>query len=126
MLIFYMIQLFCAMFPCTPIVLTSASDSIVPTYSQAFSYLEPNSEQETDVSKSIKYEFSVLTNTITKRKTEDKFPIVYTADGDLRGFTMETLSGKSFAAFQNIPFAQPPVGSLRFQVKYFNDFLDPV
>lgn len=43
-------------------------------------------------------------------------PVVITRDGALRGFTMTTVSGRPISAFQSIPFAQPPVGPLRFQV----------
>lgn len=43
-------------------------------------------------------------------------PTVWIKDGGLKGFRMKTLSGKAFVAFQNVPFAQPPVESLRFRV----------
>ncbi|CAG7719445.1 unnamed protein product [Allacma fusca] len=42
-------------------------------------------------------------------------PIVWTRDGGLRGFQIETITKRKVLAFQGIPFAQPPVGPLRFR-----------
>lgn len=48
----------------------------------------------------------------------DPNPIVAIKDGLLRGFIMKTIATRPFAAFQGIPFSQPPVGQLRFKVKH--------
>ena len=43
-------------------------------------------------------------------------PIVELEDGTIRGFVIQSFGGKDVLAFQGIPFAQPPVGNLRFRV----------
>lgn len=50
--------------------------------------------------------------------------IVKVQQGLLRGHLLTTSGNTAFRAFQGIPFAEPPVGKLRFQV-YSNtlDFL---
>lgn len=47
---------------------------------------------------------------------EDKFPTVWTNTGVIQGFDMGTMNGRKIAAFEGIPYAEPPVGKLRFQV----------
>lgn len=42
-------------------------------------------------------------------------PVVATKDGRLRGFVMKTINSRPFAAFQSIPFAEPPLGERRFR-----------
>lgn len=37
-------------------------------------------------------------------------------DGELLGETLSTISGKKYEVYRKIPFAKPPIGSLRFQV----------
>jgi carboxylesterase type B len=37
--------------------------------------------------------------------------------GQVRGSKMVSVSGKMFYAFRGIPYAQPPVGDLRFRVR---------
>lgn len=44
-------------------------------------------------------------------------PMVRIADGYLRGDYKTSTKGRQFAAFKGIPFAKPPVGSLRFKVR---------
>jgi carboxylesterase type B len=39
------------------------------------------------------------------------------AQGGLRGRTMTTTAGITYYSFQGIPYAKPPVGALRFQVR---------
>jgi hypothetical protein len=43
-------------------------------------------------------------------------PIVTTHQGNMRGITMTSRSGRTFYAFLGIPYAAPPVGALRFKV----------
>lgn len=43
-------------------------------------------------------------------------PIVDTEGGRVSGIIEETLKGREFNSFYGIPFAQPPVGDLRFKV----------
>ena len=46
-----------------------------------------------------------------------KYSVVNTADGTVRGKLDTTLfDKKEYYAFKGIPFAQPPVGNLRFMV----------
>jgi hypothetical protein len=43
--------------------------------------------------------------------------IVTVAQGKLRGREATTKSGATYYSFQGIPYAKPPVGSLRFKVR---------
>ena len=40
--------------------------------------------------------------------------------GGLRGSQMVSSSGRKFQAFRGIPYAEPPVGNLRFNVRIIN------
>ncbi|XP_012287397.1 esterase FE4-like [Orussus abietinus] len=42
-------------------------------------------------------------------------PVIKVKQGELRGTTLESVLGPSYFAFKGIPFAAPPVGSLRFK-----------
>ena len=44
-------------------------------------------------------------------------PIVKTSNGILQGITGLSRDGRPFYEFLSIPFARPPVGDLRFEVK---------
>lgn len=43
-------------------------------------------------------------------------PVVHTTLGEVRGFSIDTQPGEKADVFLNIPFAEPPVGELRFEV----------
>jgi len=43
-------------------------------------------------------------------------PLVRIGQGVLQGKVMTSRKGRRIQAFQGIPYAQPPVGELRFQV----------
>ncbi|XP_042892945.1 acetylcholinesterase-1-like [Penaeus japonicus] len=43
-------------------------------------------------------------------------PIVGTAGGEVSGLQEQSTKGKTFYSYYAIPFAQPPVGDLRFKV----------
>ncbi|KAK9881440.1 hypothetical protein WA026_016327 [Henosepilachna vigintioctopunctata] len=45
----------------------------------------------------------------------DNNPIIHTKYGKVQGEAMETFNKNIFYAFQGIPFAEPPVGELRFK-----------
>ncbi|KAJ4438730.1 hypothetical protein ANN_14679 [Periplaneta americana] len=47
---------------------------------------------------------------------DEENPMVQVQQGKLRGVRQETVWGKEYLAFYGIPFAKPPVGSLRFKV----------
>ncbi|XP_043270961.1 venom carboxylesterase-6-like [Venturia canescens] len=42
-------------------------------------------------------------------------PMVHVKNGTLEGSIMQSRNGREFAAFRGIPYAQPPIGSLRFE-----------
>ncbi|XP_066996050.2 esterase E4 [Anabrus simplex] len=46
---------------------------------------------------------------------EADVPIVNTVQGQLRGRILHTVSGREFVSFRGVPFAEPPVGNLRFE-----------
>lgn len=49
-------------------------------------------------------------------------PVVRIKSGLIRGEVIEnpvSESNKIYYSFQGIPYAQPPIGHLRFQVKYY-------
>ena len=43
---------------------------------------------------------------------------IETSQGRVKGFIDVTVNGKQFLAFKGIPYAKPPVGSLRFKVSF--------
>ncbi|CAG7728606.1 unnamed protein product, partial [Allacma fusca] len=45
----------------------------------------------------------------------DRWPVVKTLEGDVRGFPMSTGGGRDILAFDGIPFAEPPTGQRRFR-----------
>ncbi|CAG7711962.1 unnamed protein product [Allacma fusca] len=42
-------------------------------------------------------------------------PVVVTASGSVQGYSMGTTSGRRVFAFEGIPYAEPPIGNLRFR-----------
>lgn len=46
-------------------------------------------------------------------------PIVRTEYGRVMGATLTSRDGKDYYAFNKIPYAKPPCGNLRFQVRGF-------
>lgn len=43
--------------------------------------------------------------------------IARTSEGLLRGYNVQTRNGRTVLGFSGIPYAKPPLGKLRFQVK---------
>lgn len=43
--------------------------------------------------------------------------IIEINDGALLGKSFTSLNGRSYQGFRRIPYAQPPIGPLRFQVR---------
>lgn len=52
--------------------------------------------------------------------TSDQFPVVKIETGFVSGTMSKTWKGRTIYNFQGIPYAAPPVGELRFQVKFIN------
>lgn len=44
-------------------------------------------------------------------------PIITLREGKIQGITLKSILGKDYLAFRGIPYAQPPIGNLRFCVK---------
>lgn len=59
----------------------------------------------------------LFVNLFTIIKAEDA-TIVKTEEGKLRGKFMKSKFGRNFLAFQGVPYAEPPIGKLRFEVSY--------
>ena len=99
MLFYYALNFFCALYSCTveqPVLVESKHVDGVLQQNYVL-HTEPLHDPEINVI------------------PED--PVVWMRDGGLRGFPIETVSGRKVLAFQGIPFAQPPVGHLRFRVR---------
>lgn len=46
----------------------------------------------------------------------DERPIVTISEGKIQGVTSKSVLGPKYFSFKGIPFAQPPIGPLRFKV----------
>lgn len=42
--------------------------------------------------------------------------------GNIKGFYKKSENGRRYAAFQGVPYALPPTGELRFEVRKFNKY----
>ena len=51
-------------------------------------------------------------------QSAQQFTINIPSLGQIRGSQMTSASGKNFHAFRGIPYAEPPIGDLRFRVNY--------
>lgn len=58
--------------------------------------------------------------------SEDHALLVKTKNGTLSGVIMETRRGREFVSFRGIPYALPPLGELRFEVRspVLHEYLD--
>lgn len=56
---------------------------------------------------------------ISNVKSENQ-PVVSTPLGDVSGYYMKTRGGKQISAFTGLPYAEPPLGNLRFKVRQYN------
>lgn len=50
--------------------------------------------------------------------TSEKFLVVQTEYGPIKGLKKDTSLGQEIVSFQKIPFMKPPVGKLRFKVNF--------
>lgn len=48
--------------------------------------------------------------------------VIETNSGPVRGIKRTTILGDDYLSFQSIPYAKPPIGSLRFRVTKFEFF----
>ena len=52
----------------------------------------------------------------------DTMPIVNTLTGKVSGIVEQSFEGTDYFSFKGIPFAEPPVGNLRFTVSNLLEF----
>lgn len=45
-------------------------------------------------------------------------PIVKLPQGNVIGQVKQSYYGRNFSSFEGIPYAKPPIGELRFEVRY--------
>lgn len=64
--------------------------------------------------------FLLLLPLICNNVFSEELPILKLAQGNVQGTIRKNLLGGTFYAFQGIPYAQPPIGSLRFKVNMIN------
>lgn len=50
------------------------------------------------------------------RKMSSESVLVQTKSGPVRGLCKTTIDNLNYVSFQGIPYAQPPIGELRFKV----------
>lgn len=50
-------------------------------------------------------------------------PIVNTPSGRLKGSLLYSWTNKRIYSFRGVPFAEPPVGNLRFKVEYSHEII---
>ncbi|KAG7171451.1 Venom carboxylesterase-6-like 10 [Homarus americanus] len=53
--------------------------------------------------------------TVTLAEEADDVPVVTTSTGQVSGIKEESVGGKHFFSYHSIPFAEPPLGDLRFK-----------
>lgn len=54
---------------------------------------------------------------LSNNAASEDLPVLELTQGKIQGSIRSNLFGDKFYAFQGIPYAQPPIGALRFKVK---------
>lgn len=49
------------------------------------------------------------------------YPHVEIPSGKIQGSLLSSMAGVEILSFRGVPYAEPPVGELRFQVKIYNN-----
>lgn len=63
------------------------------------------------------YALLFILSTLARKSVGDEdAPLVQTQQGLIRGVKDVSVKGKEFYSYLGIPFAEPPVGELRFKV----------
>lgn len=63
------------------------------------------------------FKFFVLTCLcVSTLYCEDDRPEANIKQGHIKGIYQKTKNGREFSAFMSIPYAEPPIGELRFKV----------
>lgn len=103
-----MIYLLCAITDCPPPVTHNDNN---PNSNPSGLRLLPNPYEAIAAAASSNYDVR------SGRKLSDKNddPVASTSLGDIQGRPMESRSGRLIAAFEGIPYANPPTGQLRFR-----------
>lgn len=50
-------------------------------------------------------------------------PLVETSYGWLQGTLQKSYNGRIFSSFEGVPYAQPPIGPLRFEVNFIYHYI---
>jgi hypothetical protein len=131
----FLIELLCVIVPCDPRYrlpdLSSDPDKIDKSlhYQHLFhkksensrdGFLYRNSENELDSDSDNEISSAFISDASKYYKTPP--PFVRTYSGDVEGYFMKVVGGRKINAFEGIPYAEPPIGRLRFRVwsNFFN------
>ena len=63
--------------------------------------------------------FGLLTYFMSEFFTSPEAPIVTVSTGRVKGFVSKSRNGWEYFEYLGIPYAKPPLGDLRFEVRYF-------
>lgn len=94
---------------------SSSARRLSQSYLRIFPLPEFNDESISVVQMNPLSQLSALLLTIVVISKNSFGELVEINDGRIQGTTMETRTGESFHSFMRIPFAEPPIGELRFQ-----------
>lgn len=129
----YMVSVMCTVIPCAHVLESASSMSVEQGDTPAFTLINENTSSLEQIKSGRSYfSNSRSKNHISPLQTpvhddpsvpkgygidhvSDSYPIVTTKYGQLRGFSMKTISNRPFAAFQSVPFAKAPTGNRRFR-----------
>ena len=64
----------------------------------------------------LKIRLDIYINSTRVRNMSSSTIVVETKSGSYRGYTKKSTGGRGFFSFRGIPYAQAPIGKLRFQM----------
>lgn len=64
------------------------------------------------------FKFCLLILSIVAVSAQSPNPVVRVPHGTLQGTWKVSTKGRTYASFQGVPYARPPIGKYRFRVSY--------